>query len=613
MSALSVSVDGVVKLRGVQPSVRVTRDADAATAYVEFEAVAGKDVVVALTPDGGGKIDNVILNGFTLDGADPAKLAALPLPADYEDHAVENPLLSWRASPSAVAHHVYFGTSGAAVAAATPKSAEFKGEVATTRYATSGLNSEDTFFWRVDEVGPSSVVTRGEVWRFRVRGLAFPGAEGYGRFARGGRGGRVIAVTNLNDSGPGSLREAVDAEGPRTVVFKVGGAIRLKSKLVIRNPYLTVAGQTAPGDGIAIYGFTFGCYATHDVILRYLRIRVGDESGLTMDGTGMGAGSDHCIMDHCSISWSIDEAFSSRGAKHITLQRTIVAEPLNMSVHSQYVGTGKGHSFAGSISGEIGSFHHNLLAHCAGRNWSLAGGLTGGGRFAGRLDIRNNVVYNWEHRTNDGGVKALNLVGNYYIPGPASRVFHLLMPDFGGVSDPQQYFLAGNVMVGKPEYDADNWANGGVRWQEKSLAAIKLSQAEATQLIKLDAPFCEPGVTTHSAVEAYASVMADVGANFPKYDAVDARIMKDVLSRGATVRGSKTGLPGIIDSQRDVGGFPELKGGEAPVDSDGDGTPDDWEKARGLNPQNASDAQRISGSAGYTHLENYLNGIASRR
>ncbi len=190
------------------------------------------------------------------------------------------------------------------------------------------------------------------------RRLAFEGAEGYGRFAKGGRGGKVFHVTHLGDSGPGSLRDAVESEGPRTVVFDIGGTIHLQSKLVVRNPYLTVAGQTAPvmGFASALYLWLFW---NHDVILRHLRIRVGDEAQLTMDGTGF-ASTDHSIMDHCSVSWSIDEGVSSRGAGNITVQRCIVAEALNIANHKKYQ-PGKGHSFAGSISGNIGSFHHNLL------------------------------------------------------------------------------------------------------------------------------------------------------------------------------------------------------------------------------------------------------------
>lgn len=430
------------------------------------------------------------------------------------------------------------------------------------------------------------------------RQLAFPGAEGYGRFAIGGRGGRVIEVTNLNDSGPGSLREAVEAEGPRIVVFRVGGTIHLKNRLVIKNPYITIAGQTAPGEGIALRGATFGAGWTHDVIIRYIRIRIGDESGKTMDGCGL-AGCDNCIVDHCSIAWSIDEGFSSRGAKNITFQRSIIAEPLNLSIHSHYVGTGKGHSFAGSISGEIGSFHHNLLANCAGRNWSLAGGLTKQKTFAGFLDIRNNVVYNWVHRTNDGGVRKLNLVGNYYIPGPATKVFHLLVAkiELRLPNDIQQFFATGNVMEGRPQYDQDNWTNGGVIGPD--IAAMKLSE-----------PFCESFITEQPARQAYENVMADVGANWPNYDAIDARTVRDVMRRGFTYRGSKTGLPGIIDSQRDVGVYPDLKGGEAPADSDHDGMPDSWEKDHTLNPNDATDGAKDSGD-GYTNLERYLNSIAA--
>jgi len=334
-----------------------------------------------------------------------------------------------------------------------------------------------------------------------------------------------------------------------------------------------------------------------------VRTRVGDESGKTYDGMGF-ASSDNCIIDHCSISWTIDESVSSRGAKNITFQRNIIAEPLNMSVHSHYVGTGKGHSFAGSISGDIGSFHHNLLANAAGRNWSLAGGYEHGAKkFAGYLDIRNNVVYNWEHRTNDGGVRMLDLVNNYYIPGPASRVFHLCIVEMEHTlpDDIQQYYIAGNMMEGHPEYDADNWKNGG----------IKDPQGHAAQM-KLNEPFCQPYVTTQPAKDAYENVMADVGCNYPRYDAIDQRVVKDVLRRSFTYKGSKTGTPGIIDSQKDVGGWPELKGGNAPADSDHDGMPDAWEKANKLNPDDPSDGNKVSAGDGYTNLERYLNGIVAK-
>ena len=205
--------------------------------------------------------------------------------------------------------------------------------------------------------------------------IAFPTAEGYGRFAQGGRGGRVIHVTNLNDSGEGSLRAAVEQSGPRTVVFDVSGLITLESRLIIRktNSELTIAGQTAPGNGICLRKYNMGMLGATNVIVRYMRVRPGNLSGMTLDGMGM-ASSDNCIIDHCSISWTLDEAISTRGAHNITLQRTLISEALNAAGHKKYP-PGTEHGYAASIGGDIGSFHHNLLAHCAGRNWSLAGGL----------------------------------------------------------------------------------------------------------------------------------------------------------------------------------------------------------------------------------------------
>jgi hypothetical protein len=599
-NAVAVDVSARGEPRGkatAQPSHRVTNDYDAATAFVTFD-VAPEDAVINVqirASDG-----PVTLNGFDLGTADPAKRAITPSPAQGDEHAPEQPVLRWSTHTPAAAYHLYLGTARDAVENATPESPEHQGKLIDPQFAPQNLNHMAEYFWRVDTIDrEDNSIARGEVWRFRTRHLAFPGAEGYGRFARGGRGGRVIEVTNLDDAGPGSLRAAVEAEGPRTVVFRVGGTIELRSKLVIRNPYITIAGQTAPGDGIAVANYTYGALGAHDVIMRYMRIRVGDAAGQTMDGTGF-ASTDHAIFDHCSVSWSIDEAVSSRGAGNITFQRSIVAEALNVAGHAKY-GQGKGHSFAGSISGNIGSFHHNLLAHCAGRNWSLAGGLSKGGKFAGFLDIRNNVVYNWEHRTNDGGVKALNLVGNYYIPGPATRVFHLLKPDVGTPQDRQQYYMAGNMMEGRPQYNANNWANGG-----------SIVDAVALPEIRAEKPLFEPHVTTHSAKEAYESVMADVGANLPRHDAVDRRILEDVAQRKFTHKGSKTGLPGIIDSQADAGGFPTLRSGPAPADNDHDGMADSWERTRGLNPADPEDRNHMT-KDGYTNLEAYLHWIVENR
>jgi hypothetical protein len=574
----------------VTPTTQVRHDADAASAFVEFTAEAGRDVVVTFTPEAGG---SVVLNGFEIDRPDPAKRARKPTPFEDDEHAPEDPVLMWRAAPGARSHHVYLGSDPAAVAKATRESPEFRGETKEAAFPTAArkLDHQQPYFWRVDTVHASGIV-RGEVWRFRVRRLAFPEAEGYGRYAIGGRGGKVYEVTNLNDSGPGSLREAVEASGPRTVVFRGGGVITLKSKLIVRNPYLTVAGQTAPGDGICIANYTFGCSSTHDVVIRHVRIRVGDASGLTQDGCGA-RGSDHCIFDHCSISWSIDEGFSSREGRNITFQRCIISEALNVANHKKYQ-PGKGHAFAASISGNIGSFHHNLLAHCTGRNWSLAGGLDRtGAKLAGRLDIRNNVVYNWQNRTTDGGVRELNFVGNYYLPGPATKTFTLLKPDPGDPERGMRAYMSGNVIDGKPQFDADNWK-------------AYVGPADGLAKVKSDKPLFEPFVRTHSAKEALDSVLADVGATWPRQDAIDRRILADVKKREHTYTGSRGKLPGIIDSPKDAGGLPEYKSGNPPLDRDHDGIPDEWEKAHGLDPHHPADGAAYRPD-GYTNLEHYLN------
>ncbi|HEX6963328.1 MAG TPA: hypothetical protein VF175_15785, partial [Lacipirellula sp.] len=384
----------------VEPSRQAVHDDDAACGYVEFTAAGGEEVVVHIQPadaSGAGSA-RTILNGLRVDGPNPRRQARHPSPGHVDEHASPTPVLAWQPADGAVAHDVYFGTNPAAVERAGRTSPEYRGRQTATSFQADAADPHAEYYWRVDQVfgEDSSEIVTGDVWRFAVARLAFPEAEGYGRFARGGRGGRVIEVTSLNDSGPGSFRAAVEADGPRTIVFAVSGLITLESRLAVRNPYLTIAGQTAPGKGICIRKYPFGLSGAHDVIIRHLRVRPGSIAGITLDGMGM-AGSDHSIIDHCSISWSIDEAFSSRGAKNITLQRTLISEALNDAGHKNYP-PGTQHGYAASISGHIGSFHHNLLAHCAGRNWSLAGGLNPANRHAGWLDIRNNVVFNWKHR-----------------------------------------------------------------------------------------------------------------------------------------------------------------------------------------------------------------------
>ena len=403
-------------------------------------------------------------------------------------------------------------------------------------------------------------------------------------------------MTNLNDSGPGSLRAAVESFGPRTVVFNVSGLITLESRLIIRNSYLTIAGQTAPGNGICIRKFNMGMLGPNDVIIRHVRVRPGNTSGMTLDGMGM-ASSDHCIIDHCSISWTLDESFSSRGAKNITLQRTLISEALNEAGHKKYK-AGTQHGYAASIGGMVGSFHHNLLAHCAGRNWSLAGGLNQGSQHIGWLDIRNNVVYNWKHRTTDGGASKVNFVNNYYKPGPATDWFYILKPEREGVANygPQDYFISGNILEGRV---GANDPLGAVRFQSDDRSYVFFE------------PFFESHIATHSAAETYGNVLADVGCNYSSLDRHDARVVEEVRTGTFKYSGSKTGLPGLPDSQDDVGGWDNYPEEHRPDgwDTDHDGMPDHWEERAGLESTDATDGNLDRDADGYTNLEEYLGWI----
>jgi hypothetical protein len=609
----TVSVDGKTQVGRRVASQQALLDDDVASVFVAFEVQSGQPVVMRIESEGTGTAKNVILNAFEIDAQDPQRQARKPVPfhgdlhADGDSGKVE---LSWTPAPGAVSHRVYLASSrdpeaAAAAIAAARSDSPLRIAAGPSPRCRADIVANDSllhYCWRVDEIDADGRVTPGDIWSFRVRHLAFPGAEGYGRFALGGRGGRVYHVTNLNDSGPGSLREAVEADGPRTVVFDVSGLISLESKLVFRNPFLTVAGQTAPGKGICIRNYTFGGLGTRDTIIRHLRVRLGNLAGITMDGMGLAA-SDHCIIDHCSLSWTQDETFSSRAARNITLQRCLISEALNVAGHANYR-PGTQHGYAASIGGDVGSFHHNLLAHCAGRNWSLAGGLDKAGRHTGDLDIRNNVVYNWGHRTTDGGAKRVNFVNNYYKPGPASRVFHVLMPERNNIAGfgPQDYYIAGNVMEGR--YGAD-----------EPLAGVVEPREEPLKNFLVDKPFFEPYVTTHSAEEAYENVLADVGCNVPVLDDHDKRVIEETRKGTAIYKGNKSGLPGLPDTQADVGGwedYPEVRR-PADWDTDGDGMPDAWEKQRGLNPEDPADGPADADGDGYTNLEEYLNWLAGGR
>lgn len=408
---------------------------------------------------------------------------------------------------------------------------------------------------------------------------AFPGAEGFGAATPGGRGGKVIAVTNLSDDGPGSFRAACEAEGPRIVVFRVSGLITLTRKLVIKNPYLTIAGQTAPGDGICLRNFTF-VVATHDVVVRYLRSRLGDLTAQEDDSITLAAGARDVVIDHCSATWSIDEDLSLAGdVSNVTVQWCLIAEGLNHSKHS------KGDHGYGSLSRANGpvTWHHNLWAHNISRNPRL-GDNYGRPPFP-TFDVRNNVIYDYGEIASGltQGVLKVNYVANYIRPGPSSKQTTPI--HVGGPSD-LSFFVKDNIFEGNARLTNDN---------SQFFDPVVIDGKRQVQTV--DQAYAAPQVTTSSASEALEAVLASVGASLPRRDAVDGRIVAEVREH----KGS------IINSQQEVGGWPELKSARAPRDSDGDGMPDEWERRYGLNPTNPADANLDKDHDGYTNIEEYLN------
>ncbi|MBW6536824.1 MAG: pectate lyase [Mariniphaga sp.] len=451
--------------------------------------------------------------------------------------------------------------------------------------------------------GLISILTILNLWSQQI---AFPTAEGYGKYTKGGRGGVVYEVTNLNDSGEGSLRAAIESSEPRTIVFRVSGTIILESPLTIRHPFITIAGQTAPGDGICIRRYPLNIGADQ-VIIRYLRVRLGDESGNDYDAISSRY-CKHIILDHLSASWSVDECMSIYHCDSITVQWCIVSESMS---HSNHI---KGsHGFGGIWGSNYSTYHHNLFAHHSSRNPRMASGC-------GYTDYRNNVIYNWGYNSLYGGEKQqvgndkfdfaeFNIVANYYKPGPATRpgevMYRIANPSFRSEDDYGKWYIAKNTVMGNKEVSNDNW-NGGVQ--------TKLS----FEKIKLEEPWPSMPISQQTAEEAYKIVLENAGAKLPKRDAIDERILKEVHGGYATYEGKgykkesqvadTTKICGIIDTQEDVGGWPELKSEPAPKDIDHDGLPDDWEDKNQLDKTNPEDRNTLS-SDGYTMLEIYLNSI----
>ncbi len=426
---------------------------------------------------------------------------------------------------------------------------------------------------------------------------AFPEAEGFGAFTPGGRGGQALFVTTLDDFDPsvgeapisGSLRVALNTPGPRIVIFRVSGTIVLKTSLRVTQPHLTIAGQTAPGDGICIARSLFRIEA-NDVIVRHLRFRLGDQAERESGTFQIGSGSQNVIVDHCSLSWSTDENCTIHGptVRNITLQWCVIAESLNRSFHP------KGEHGHGSLLRSDGggfSIHHSVYAHNNSRNPRPGGYDDSPGLL---LDFRNNVVYDWGENSGYSGLERtrINYVGNYFKPGPSTSR-GVIGYAFSARTPRTKLFLSDNFFFGSPKKSADN-----------SLMIRKWGEweGEIKDTNLMPEPFPAPLVTTDSPAKAFEKVLASAGASLPVRDAVDARVIQEI----------RTGTGRIIDSQKEVGGWPELKSSVPPPDADNDGMPDDWEKRFGFNPANAADGALDADDDGYTNLEEFLNATAPK-
>jgi hypothetical protein len=430
---------------------------------------------------------------------------------------------------------------------------------------------------------------------------AFPGAEGFGAMTTGGRGGSVIEVTNLNDSGEGSLRAAIQASGARTVVFRISGTIALQSRLSIKNNNITIAGQTAPGDGICLKNYTLTIDADN-VIIRYIRSRLGDVDNVQDDAIN-GRRHRNIILDHCSMSWSVDECGSFYDNQDFTMQWCLLSESLYESVHDK----GR-HGYGGIWGGQGATFHHNLLAHHSSRNPRFCGSRYSNQPDLEKIDHRNNVIYNWGGNScygAEGG--SYNMVDNYYKYGPATssgvrdRIIHPDADD-GTNSQPAgvrgKFYITGNYVWRSSLVTENNW-NG-----------VDGLDAATKEAVRLDEPVVAPAITDQNAEVAFEHVLADVGAVLPARDPLDRRIIRETMTGTATYGGVYGAHKGIIDTQTTVGGWPVLNSTTAPVDTDHDGMPDGWEDSMGLDKNDAADRNGDKNGNGYTDLEDYLNNLA---
>lgn len=459
---------------------------------------------------------------------------------------------------------------------------------------------------------------------------AFPGAEGFGRYVTGGRGGAVYHVTNLDDSGTGSLRWALSQKGVKTIVFDVSGTIHLKSPLSVSAGNVTIAGQTAPGDGICVADYPFTIDA-NNVIIRFMRFRLGDKYG-DHEGDGLGClDQKNLMIDHCSVSWSVDECLSFCGCTNTTVQWCISSQSMYQSQHAK-----GNHGYGGNWGGSGITYHHNLMIHHNSRTPRLGPRYTT--QLDERMDMRNNVIYNWGGNGCYGGeAMTVNIVNNYYKPGPATlkrnttiqkRIAAIGIRTNEYVTNYKDYkptlhmwgdfYVDGNVNTHYSSVTQDNWTNGIYNQVDASGNDGKYTSV-TKDTMKLAEPMDFVYVTTHSAQDAYEKVLKYVGASLSR-DWVDTLMVYDARYGKASRTGAgNSNQPGIINTPSDNkpagagsdwSAWPELKSSVCPTDTDRDGMPDEWETANGLNPNDAADRNNV-GTDGYTMLEVYMNSLVA--
>jgi hypothetical protein len=618
---MTVKLNGEVVHENVQPSFLQAVAANATLLVtpftienegdaVELEFITSSETPVPdASPSGPANAFTApLLNGFELNTADITVQAKEPYPANGDMHADcdgGTVTLNWTAASDKVKEHrLYFGTSEddlTLIATVVGNASE------RCEHAINNLYSGDTYYWRVDEVDDEGTVSEGSVWTFKPRQLAFPEAEGYGRFAIGGRGGSVYHVTSLsNENVPGTLKYGLLLDEPHTIVFDVSGIIDMGFEALFTKPNITIAAQTAPGKGICLKASNINVGS--DNIARFVRFKRG--LGIYGENTGnaMGmSGADHAIVDHCTAAWGTDETVSGRGAKNITFQYSGIFEALGITGHKSY-SDGTNHGYAATIDGQKGSWHHNLLLNCEGRNWSMGGGMDGQNRPIGGLDLFNNVCYNWHGRTTDGNCHEVNFVNNYYKMGPDTKRKELFIMQFELPTDvadnrTNTAYISGNIRENK---------NHTLTYDKKGDTYTATGYVPTDYQYMVNNPLFDSFATIHTAKDAMKIVTSYGGAFMPVRDEQHKRVIHETLDGTYTYVGSKSKIKGEIDSEADItdaanGGWEEWpeETRADDWDTDKDGMPDWWERCTDSDPLTANNNDDPDRD-GWTLLEDYL-------